>query len=158
MIIFALKRQMEKIPCKKKCQNPRVVRNGHAENGKQLYKCKNCGASFVLGDKRGKLSKEEEYLMLLLKGKLSYSRLAQLFWVSKPAVEKLMKRKESKAEDGNFEKQVFYGEQLSEILEKEEFLSLKKREWLVLRIPNPSGEIVLFKKIIEKPRTVYVDY
>jgi transposase-like protein len=61
--------------------------------GKQRYKCKNCGHSFIAGDIRTRVSAQGKALAVLLygRGKASYGFIAKLFNVSPIAVMRWLK-------------------------------------------------------------------
>lgn len=74
------------ISCKD-CGSYKLVRNGKARKH-QRYKCKECGLSFIEGDRRQKTSVEVQALAVLLygMGKSSYGFIAKLFKVSRTAI------------------------------------------------------------------------
>ena len=76
------------ISCKD-CGSESYVKNGKVR-GKQRYKCKACGNNFIVGDEREKVSPEGKALAALLygSGKSSYGFIANLFNVTRPAVQK----------------------------------------------------------------------
>lgn len=75
-----------RISCKD-CGSYKLVRNGKARKH-QRYKCKDCGLSFIEGDRRQKTPVEAQALAVLLygMGKSSYGFIAKLFKVSRTAV------------------------------------------------------------------------
>jgi transposase len=77
----------------KLCKSEEIKKNGQIR-GKQRYKCKECGYTYVLGDKRVKLNDKVEALVLLLysTGKGSYRFIARLLGVSVYAVYIWVKR------------------------------------------------------------------
>jgi transposase len=90
------KKSMIKIICKS-CSSDKYVKNGTVRF-QQRYKCKECGCSFIVGDKREKLSPAARSLAILLygRGKASYGFIAKLLNVSSVAVMKLIKREADK--------------------------------------------------------------
>jgi hypothetical protein len=61
----------------------------------QRYRCKSCGLNFVVGDKRVKEDtaiKRAFAVILYSLGKSSYGFIAKLFGVTRPAVQKWLKR------------------------------------------------------------------
>ena len=80
--------------CCKKCRGEEVVKNGHIR-GQQRYKCKGCGCSFILGDKRAKpesAAKRALAVILYALGKASYGFIAKLFGVTRAAVLKWIRK------------------------------------------------------------------
>ena len=77
----------------KSCGSTNFVKNGKVR-GNQRYKCKDCGHTFVPGDKREKVTPQGKALAVLLygSGKSSYGFIARLFNVSRPAVLKWIKK------------------------------------------------------------------
>ena len=78
----------------KQCDCKDFVKNGYVR-GVQRYRCKNCGLNFVKGDKRVKEDtaiKRAIAVILYSLGKSSYGFIAKLFGVTRPAVQKWLKR------------------------------------------------------------------
>jgi transposase-like protein len=77
----------------KLCKSKEIKKNGKIR-GKQRYKCKECGYTYVLGDERVKLNEKVEAMVLLLysTGKGSYRFIARLLGVSVYAVYSWIKR------------------------------------------------------------------
>jgi len=75
------------ITCKA-CGSQHFVKNGKVW-GKQCNKCKACGNNFIVGDQREQGSPEGKALAALLyaSGKSSYGFIANLFNVTRPAVQ-----------------------------------------------------------------------
>ena len=68
------------ITCKK-CASDRYVKNGF-NNGKQRYKCKNCGCNFTVGDRRTSPQTAAKKALCVLfygLGKASFTMLGKLF-------------------------------------------------------------------------------
>lgn len=78
----------------KQCEGKEFVKNGHVR-GQQRYRCKNCGLNFVAGDKRVKedTAVRRAFAVILYSlGKSSYGFIAKLFGVTRPAVQKWLRR------------------------------------------------------------------
>ena len=78
----------------KQCEGKDFVKNG-CVRGQQRYRCKSCGLNFVMGDKRIKEDtaiKRAFAVILYSLGKSSYGFIAKLFGVTRPAVQKWLKR------------------------------------------------------------------
>ena len=78
----------------KQCDGKDFVKNG-CVRGVQRYRCKSCGLNFVMGDKRVKEDtaiKRAFAVILYSLGKSSYGFIAKLFGVTRPAVQKWLKR------------------------------------------------------------------
>ena len=78
----------------KHCEGKKFVKNGRVR-GQQRYRCKNCGLNFVAGDKRVKEDtavKRAFAVILYSLGKSSYGFIAKLFGVTRPAVQKWLRR------------------------------------------------------------------
>ena len=78
----------------KQCEGKEFVKNGRVR-GQQRYRCKNCGLNFVAGDKRLKEDtaiKRAFAVILYSLGKSSYGFIAKLFGVTRPAVQKWLRR------------------------------------------------------------------
>ena len=74
--------------CCKSCRSEKTVKNGIVRKV-QRYRCKGCGLSFVLGDRRIKESvvvKKALSVILYALGKASYGTLAQLFGCSRSLI------------------------------------------------------------------------
>jgi transposase-like protein len=80
------------ITCKN-CGSENYVKNGKVRK-KQRYKCKACGNNFIVGDELEKVSPEGKALAALLcgSGKSSYGFIANLFNVTRPAVQKWIRK------------------------------------------------------------------
>jgi transposase-like protein len=89
------------------CKSEEIKKNGQIR-GKQRYKCKECGYTYVLGDKREKLNDKVEALVLLLysTGKASYGFIARLVGVSSPTVYRWIKRIAKSYPEDNIPKEV----------------------------------------------------
>jgi hypothetical protein len=78
----------------KQCDGKDFVKNGFVR-GQQRYRCKSCGLNFVVGDKRVKEDtaiKRAFAVILYSLGKSSYGFIAKLFGVTRPAVQKWLRR------------------------------------------------------------------
>ena len=78
----------------KQCDSKDLVKNGCVRE-QQRYRCKSCGLNFVVGDKRVKEDtaiKRAFAVILYSLGKSSYGFIAKLFGVTRPAVQKWLKR------------------------------------------------------------------
>lgn len=78
----------------KQCDGKDFVKNG-CVRGQQRYRCKSCGLNFVVGDKRVKEDsaiKRAFAVILYSLGKSSYGFIAKLFGVTRPAVQKWLRR------------------------------------------------------------------
>jgi transposase len=78
----------------KHCAGKDFVKNG-CVRGMRRYRCKSCGLNFVMGDKRVKEDtaiKRAFAVILYSLGKSSYGLIAKLFGVTRPAVQKWLKR------------------------------------------------------------------
>jgi transposase-like protein len=78
----------------KQCAGKDLVKNGRVR-AQQRYRCKSCGLNFVVGDKRVKEDtaiKRAFAVILYSPGKSSYGLIAKLFGVTRPAVQKWLKR------------------------------------------------------------------
>lgn len=87
--------------CCKKCASIEVIKNGFVR-GQQRYKCKNCGLNFIIGDKRIKTDsavKRAFAVILYSLGKASYGFIAKLFGVTRPAVQKWLKKEAALLEE-----------------------------------------------------------
>ena len=66
-----------------KCQSEKVVKNGHIHNGKQRYKCKQCGYQFVEDPQNKPVSDEQRELIdKLLLEKVSLAGIVRVVGVS----------------------------------------------------------------------------
>jgi len=77
----------------KACGSQHYVKNGKVR-GKQRYKCKACGNNFIVGDEREQGSPEGKALAALLygSGQSRYRFIANLFNVTRPAVQKWIRK------------------------------------------------------------------
>jgi transposase-like protein len=78
----------------KQCDGKDFVKNGFVR-GQQRYRCKSCGLNFVVGDKRVKEDtaiKRAFAVILYSLGKSSYGFIAKLLGVTRPAVQKWLRR------------------------------------------------------------------
>jgi transposase-like protein len=67
-----------------KCNSQHVVKNGHIQNGKQRFKCRECGRQFVENPRKTKISEETKALIeRLLLDKISLAGIARTAQVSK---------------------------------------------------------------------------
>ena len=65
------------------CSSKQVIKNGHIHNGKQRYRCKNCGRQFVYGATNKRISEETKaQIDKLLLEKLSLAGIARVLEVS----------------------------------------------------------------------------
>jgi transposase-like protein len=64
------------------CQSINIVRNGHTQQGKQRYKCRDCGVTRVLDPKPAITTEAVESLERSNNERLSYRAIGRIFKVS----------------------------------------------------------------------------
>lgn len=139
------------ITCKD-CGSNRYVKNGKVRD-KQRYKCKECGNNFVVGDEREKVSAEGKALAALLygSGKSSYGFIANLLNVTRPAVQKWIRKiasrlPEPKPEDSIEEVQI---DEMWHFIDKKNKSYGSGDPWIVVQTKPSDGllAIVLLKPL-----------
>lgn len=139
------------IACKD-CGSNRCVKNGKVRD-KQRYKCKECGNNFVVGDEREKVSAEGKALAALLygSGKSSYGFIANLLGVTRPAVQKWIRKiasrlPEPKPEDSIEEVQI---DEMWHFIDKKNKSYGSGDPWIVVQTKPSDGllAIVLLKPL-----------
>lgn len=46
-----------------RCERPEIIKNGRIHNGKQRYKCKNCGRQFVENPQNRRITEETKQII-----------------------------------------------------------------------------------------------
>ena len=132
-----------------------MCKNGKVR-GKQCYKCKACGYNFIVGDEREQGSPEGKALAALLygTGKGSYGFIANLFNVTRPAVQQWIRKFASRLPEPH----PVHDIQEFQIDEMSHFIDQKKygygRPWTVLQTKPSDGllAIVLLKPLKNSTR------
>ena len=81
------------------CGGKQVTKNGHIHNGKQRYRCKECGRQFVYGATNKRISEEtKRQVDKLLLEKLSLAGIARVLDVSETWLQGYVNKKYASVE------------------------------------------------------------
>ena len=81
------------------CSSKKVVKNGHIHNGKQRYKCKDCGRQFIYGATNKRISDDtKRRIDKLLLERLSLAGIARVEDVSETWLQAYVNQKYAEVE------------------------------------------------------------
>ena len=81
------------------CSSKQVVKNGHIHNGKQRYKCKQCGRQFVYGATKKVINDEaKQRIDKLLLERVSLAGIARVMGVSETWLQAYVNQKYQEVE------------------------------------------------------------
>lgn len=81
------------------CNSKQVVKNGHIHNGKQRYKCKQCGRQFVYGATKKVISDQtKQRIDKLLLERVSLAGIARVMDVSETWLQAYVNQKYQEVE------------------------------------------------------------